>query len=92
MIQIIAVMLLGILVGYVFRKKSFTQYSERTISLTIITMLFILGLSVGANKTIVENLYTYGSQAAVIAFLGLGGSILVSWLVYNMFFEKGGDK
>lgn len=85
-------MLLGVLVGYVFRKSSMTHHSERTISLTIITMLFILGLSVGANKAIIDNIYSYGSQAAVIALLGMCGSVLVSWLVYNMFFEKGGDK
>ena len=84
-------MLFGVLLGYRFRDAKFTQKTEKTISLTIISLLFILGLSIGSNDAIVNNLYTYGSQAIVLAVFSLTGSILVSGLVYTYMFKKGGE-
>ena len=92
MIHIIAIMLFGVLIGYRFRESKYTQKTEKTISITIITMLFILGLSIGSNDAIINNLYTYGSQAIVLAFFSLLGSILVSGLIYRYLFRKGGDQ
>lgn len=91
MIHIIAIMLFGVFLGYCFRDAKFTQKTEKTISLTIISLLFILGLSIGSNDAIVNNLYTYGSQAIVLAVFSLAGSILVSGLVYKFMFKKGGE-
>ena len=90
MIQLIAIMLLGIAIGYLFRHSKTTQKTEKTISLTIISLLFILGMSIGSNPDIVNNLFSYGSQAALLAIFGLGGSILASAFVYHLFFKKGG--
>ena len=90
MLHIIAIMLFGVALGYIFRNARFTQKTEKTISLTIILLLFILGLSIGSNETIVENLSVYGSQAAILAVFGLGGSIVTSWMVFHLFFKKGG--
>ena len=92
MIHIIAIMLFGVGIGYLFRNSAFTQKTEKTISLTIISLLFILGLSIGSNDAIMNNLTTYGSQAAVLALFGLVGSIGVSGVVYKLFFKKGGDE
>ena len=91
MLHIIAIMLFGVGLGYFFRNAKFTQKTEKTISLTIIALLFILGLSIGSNEAIMNNLSVYGSQAAVLAVFSLGGSILVSWFVYHLLFKKGGD-
>ena len=92
MLHIICIMLAGILIGYRFRTSEFTQKTEKTISMTIVTMLFILGLSIGSNQGIVSNLYEYSSQALVLALFGLGGSILFSGVVYRLFFQKGGKE
>lgn len=92
MLHIIGIMLFGFLIGYRFRNHEITQKTEKTISLTIIAMLFILGLSVGSNDAIISNLYDYGSQAFILAVFGLGGSILFSGVVYKMFFKNGGDE
>ena len=90
MLHIIAIMLFGVAIGYLFRNSKVTQKTEKTISLTIISLLFILGMSIGSNKDIMDNLFSYGSQAAVLAIFSLGGSILVSAFVYHLFFKKGG--
>ena len=92
MIHIIAIMLFGVLLGYRFRDAKFTQKTEKTISITIIALLFILGLSIGSNDAIIGNLYTYGSQAIVLAFFSLLGSILVSGLIYKFMFKKGEEQ
>ena len=92
MLSIIAIMLLGVALGYFFRNSKMTRKTEKTISLTIISLLFILGLSIGSNDAIMSNLSTYGSQAAILAIFGLGGSVLTSWMVYHFFFKKGGDR
>ena len=82
-------MLLGVVLGYRFRDAKFTRKTEKTISMTIISLLFILGLSIGSNQTIVNNLFTYGSQAIVLAVFSLTGSILVSGFVYKYLYRKG---
>ncbi len=55
-------------------------------------MLFILGLSVGSNAAIVRNLGSFGWQAALLALSGSLGSVLAAWLVFNLFFKKGGKQ
>ena len=92
MIHIIAIMMFGIALGFIFRNASVTQKTEKTISITIISLLFILGLSIGANESIINNLYAYGSQAAILAIFGLTGSISTSWLIFKVFFKKGSNQ
>ena len=90
MFKIILIMFLGIGIGYAFKNVSLLQKTEKSISLTITCLLFILGLSIGSNDLIINNLYTFGWQAAVLATFSLTGSILISWMVYRLFFKKGG--
>ena len=52
MFSIISTMFLGIGIGYVLRNWSILQKTEKTISLTIFLLLFILGVSIGSNRTI----------------------------------------
>ena len=85
-------MLTGVVIGLFFRNYKFTQKTEKTIHITIISLLFILGLSIGANDEIIRNLYDYGSQAAILAIFSLTGSISTSWLVYRTFFKNGGKR
>lgn len=83
-------MITGIAIGYLFRHFTCLRKTEKTISLTIFLMLFILGLSIGSNRQIIANLPNFGWQAAVISISATAGSILASWLVMKIFFSKGG--
>ena len=56
MFTIIGFMLTGITLGYLFRNIAWLQKTEKSISLTIILLLFLLGTSVGSNQLIVNNL------------------------------------
>lgn len=88
MFTVIAIMFGGIAIGYLFRKVEILQKIGKPISYTILLLLFLLGISVGSNEAIMNNLTTLGGQAFVIAFAGTTGSVLAAWGVYHFFFKE----
>ena len=54
--------------------------------------LFVLGLSIGSNSLIINNIGKFGWQAIVLATLSILGSLLASFLVFHLFFKKGGNE
>lgn len=88
MFSIIATMLTGITLGYLFRNQTFLQNTEKTISMTIFLLLFIMGITIGSNDELIMNLGHFGWQAAIIAFSATCGSVLAAWLVMKFFFHK----
>ncbi len=88
MFSIISTMFLGIGIGYVLRNWSILQKTEKTISLTIFLLLFILGVSIGSNSLIVNNLGKFGWQAIVLAVSGVLGSLIAARLVLQLFLER----
>lgn len=82
-----ATMFLGILLGYIFRGIDKLQRISKLISYTIYLMLFLLGISVGANKEVVNNLPTLGVQALILASAGVIGSAIFAWLIYKFIFK-----
>ncbi len=66
MFTIISIMFIGIGIGYLMRNVQMLQKVEKSASLTILLLLFVLGVSIGSNRLIVDNLGRFGRQAAVI--------------------------
>ena len=89
MFTVILVMAAGVATGYVLRRLPLLQRVERTTSLTILLLLFILGLSVGSNRLIVDNLARFGWQAALRAGAGLAGSVLAAVVVARLWLNDG---
>ncbi len=89
MFKILFLLIIGICVGYLFRKVEILQKVEKTISLTIFFMLFVFGVSIGSNDELVGNLGKYGFQAMVLAVFGVVGSLLASFFAYRILFKKG---
>lgn len=85
-------MLAGVLIGHFLRNGKRVEKIEKSTSITIFVLLFVLGLSVGSNNVIIDNLGRFGWQAAVIAILGMGGSIIAARIVFQLFFKKGEEK
>ncbi|MCD8471324.1 MAG: lysine exporter LysO family protein [Parabacteroides chartae] len=54
-------------------------------------MLFLLGISVGNNEAIVNNLPEIGGKAFLIAVSATLGSLICAWVVYRYFFKKEGE-
>ena len=89
MFTIISIMFVGIGIGYVLRNLQFLQKIEKSTSLTIFLLLFVLGISIGSNSLIINNLGRFGWQVATLSILG---SMLASFLVFHLFFKKGGKQ
>ena len=89
MFTVLCIMFSGIICGYLFRKKTIFQKLSKPINYTIYLLLFFLGISVGGNKEIINNLPSLGGQALLLAFAGTLGSVLAAWVVYRFFFKKG---
>jgi hypothetical protein len=70
-------------------KKKTAQIAEKVITSTV---LFVLGISIGSNSLIINNLGRFGWQAAILATLSILGSMLASFLVFHLFFKKGGKQ
>lgn len=85
-------MLGGIATGYLLRNVQILQGIGTPISYTILLLLFLLGLSVGSNHEIINNLPVLGGEAFLLAFSGTLGSVLASWGVYHFFFKERGGK
>lgn len=92
MFSIVMTMLAGVLIGHFLRNGKRVEKIEKSTSITIFVLLFVLGLSVGSNNVIIDNLGSFGWQAAVIAMLGMGGSIIAARIVFQLFFKKGEEK
>lgn len=92
MFTVIGILFTGIITGILLRKVELLKKTEKTIPVTVITMLFVLGLSVGSNKSVVTNIASYGWQAVLLGLSSLIGSAVAAWIVYMIFFKKKGGR
>lgn len=78
----------GVVAGYGLRRWKALQHVNKTITLTICFMLFVLGLSVGQNRLVVTHLGNYGVQALIISVTAMLGSAIGGWLLYKYVFKE----
>ncbi len=65
MFIIIGLMLAGMLLGYLLRKRNLRRI-HTIITVLIWILLFILGIEVGGNEQIIKGLHTIGLEAVVL--------------------------
>lgn len=70
MFKILGLMILGIIIGYGLRRISFLRKVEVSISYTVFLLLFVLGVTIGSNRLIVDNLFFFRMASSVIGFVG----------------------
>ncbi|MBN2173939.1 MAG: LysO family transporter [Bacteroidales bacterium] len=88
MLIVLGLMTIGIIAGFAVRNfGKIVRAVEPLINAAIFILLFLLGVSVGANKTIINNLDTLGTQAILLAFGAVFGSIVVAFFTYKFFFK-----
>jgi uncharacterized membrane protein YbjE (DUF340 family) len=77
----------GIILGYLVRNKiELIKYVDHAIRVSIYLLLFLLGISVGANRTVMDNLGSLGFNALLLAAGAVASSVGLSYLTYKMFF------
>ena len=81
------IMLSGVLFGYLIRDKKI-QFTHKIITVLVWLLLLLLGIEVGANKEIINNLHTIGLEAIYITIGAVGGSVLASWALWRIINRK----
>ena len=92
MFTVIGILITGIILGFLLRKIELLKKTEKTIPMTVVSMLFVLGMSVGSNKSVISNIGNYGWQATLLGLSSLVGSAVAAWIVYVIFFKKKGGR
>lgn len=90
MLTILSFLLVGVMAGYALRHTAMQKRLGRTMPLTIWLMLFVFGVSIGADPLILGNIGDFGGQALLLCCAGMAGSIVFVAVVWRLFFSKGG--
>ena len=91
MFTIIGLMLTGILLGYLFRKRDLKKIHQ-IITLLIWLLLFILGIEVGSNEQIIKGLHTIGLEAVILTLGGTLGSVIAAWALWRALYKRKGGR
>jgi uncharacterized membrane protein YbjE (DUF340 family) len=75
-------MFAGITVGYLFRNRNI-RYQNEIILTLIWVLLFLLGVEVGMNESVVSKFASIGLEAAVIAVAATLGSVVGAKLLWG---------
>jgi len=74
-------MFAGIAFGYLLRSKKI-RFIHWVIITLIWLLLFLLGLEIGANETIVRQFGSLGLEAFLLAAAGTLGSVVFAWILW----------
>lgn len=90
--KILLSLALGAAIGYFFNlSNKQKKINSKVQQLAVVFLLFSMGISVGANKSVVANLKNIGASALTFAILTSLFSILLVFVVTNKFM-KGSEK
>jgi uncharacterized membrane protein YbjE (DUF340 family) len=81
MFIVIACMISGIGIGYLFRHIKMRRI--HTLILAIIwVLLFLMGIEIGSNETVIRQFGELGFDAFLLAVGGVAGSVIAAWLLW----------
>ena len=81
MFIVIACMLAGIVAGYLLRQRRL-RFIHQFILTLIWLLLFLLGLEVGSNETVIRQFVSLGLEAFLLALGGTLGSVILAGLLW----------
>lgn len=82
MFTVIGLMLAGMLAGYAGRRWHLGVVRQ-AVNVLIWVLLYLLGVEVGGNETIIRSLHALGMEAAVLALGGTLGSVTAALLLWK---------
>ena len=89
MLEVLVIMGLGMLIGFLFRsRKKFISAINKSTIWIISALLFFMGVSVGIDNNIMGQLSIIGLQGFILALVAILGSVLLSWVVYVLYFKN----
>lgn len=91
MFIIIGLMLTGMLLGYLLRKRNLRKI-HKVITVLIWLLLFTLGIEVGGNEQIIKGLHTLGLEALILTIGGTLGSVIAAWALWKALYKRKGGQ
>ncbi len=89
MLIVAAIMLAGMLAGYLLRgRKKVLRINSRMTMWTIYLLLFFMGMVIGHDEFIMQQLPELGLIAFIITIMAVLGSISMAWLLWKTVFRK----
>lgn len=82
MLKVVAIMLSGMAVGFLFRKRRL-RVVPHAVTALIWALLFLLGVEVGTNRQVIEGITTLGLEALWLSLAGLAGTVLLAWALWR---------
>ena len=91
MLKVVAIMLSGMAVGFLMRKRRL-RVVPHAVTVLIWLLLFFLGVEVGENPQVVGGIRDLGLEALWLAMAGIAGTVLFSWALWKWVCRKKGGK
>lgn len=88
MFIVLAIIIVGIIIGMQIRTPKAPALLSKILNGIIYLLLLVMGISVGGNQTIIENLSTIGLQAFIITIGAVLGSLIFAYILYRWVFQK----
>jgi len=89
MITVLVLMTLGIALGFFVGKfPKIIKGVDKMTTWSIYLLLFLLGIGVGLNEKIINNLHTIGLQALILTVGAVLGSLIFAYITYKLFFKN----
>ena len=79
MFTIIGLMLTGMLLGYLLRKRNLSKIHKVIIE-------------VGGNEQIIKGLHTIGLEAVILTIGGTLGSVIAAWALWRALYKRKGGQ
>lgn len=93
MVTVLLIMIVGFLLGWVIQKqKQVVMGINRSIIWIIFILLFFMGISVGSNPEIMQNLSTIGLKGLVLSVAAVLGSVILAGVVYYFILKNEMDE
>ena len=91
MLKIVAIMLSGMAVGFLMRKRRL-RVVPHAVTALIWALLFLLGIEVGSNPQVINGITSLGLEALWLSVTGMAGTLLFSWALWRRIshHKKGG--
>ncbi len=82
-------MTLGIFIGFLISNRpKIIRAADKLTSWSIYLLLFLLGIGVGLNDKIINNIHTIGLQALILTIGAVLGSLILAFITYRLFFKS----
>lgn len=90
MIKIFLVLIVGFLIGYggVLSQRQIS-WNGRLQTVWLLLLIFSMGVSIGKNGEVMQNLSVLGFRALVFAVFAIIGSVACVFVISRYFLEKG---